>query len=391
MRMLEGFVRFIGTGQKPTYNVINLPGAVYWQSLRFRGTDVIIQYDRGNNSVSILVNEGEAELINSQTRESRSITAGQKLLINNDIPGQVQSMPAAQWQAMASKVNMPNANYTQAMNPDPDVSIPVNYIPALNAAVDEVRFYGGGINGVPLRQRVYGEKFSKFGLMYMYWELNLSHPDPRRRIDFSIDAIWYKEDGSEFARQTLNTNLQKSWTVSNHANGRGWREEGKWQPGTYTIVLSHQGTVIAVDSFTIFDMEPSTQNSFTISNLKAEVKELLFFEGGAGEFSLDQRRYDNIFAKNTTRYINWELSLDHSAPGQRIDFNIEAVWYKEDGSIMGSQTQKTFINPDWQNSKHTLGWGWKDAGYWTEGKYRVELSIGGKKIISGWFSIENKY
>jgi hypothetical protein len=100
-----------------------------------------------------------------------------------------------------------------------------------------------------------------------------------------------------------------------------------------------------------------------------------------------QRVYGYSFDRFTTRSIYWELDLAFPPPGQRIDFSVEAFWYKSDGSEMTRQTIAAFVNPDWGTSWHTLGFGFVEPGHWIPGTYRVDLYFQNRRIASGAFQI----
>jgi hypothetical protein len=98
--------------------------------------------------------------------------------------------------------------------------------------------------------------------------------------------------------------------------------------------------------------------------------------------------YKSEFARAETRYINWELNLTFPEPRRRIDFNIEAVWLRADGSVVTRQTQKSYIEPDWKSSWVYLGWGNRTPGVaWQAGSYAIELYIDGKKVASEKFRV----
>jgi hypothetical protein len=100
-----------------------------------------------------------------------------------------------------------------------------------------------------------------------------------------------------------------------------------------------------------------------------------------------QRVYRYGFDRFTTRSIYWELDLSFPPPGQRIDFQVEAFWYKADGTQMTHQTISAFVNPDWATSWHTLGFGFVEPGHWIPGTYRVDLYFQNQRIASGTFQI----
>jgi hypothetical protein len=113
-----------------------------------------------------------------------------------------------------------------------------------------------------------------------------------------------------------------------------------------------------------------------------------FFEG-PHDLTLEksQRVYRTNFDRSTARSIYWELDLRFPAPGRRIDFQVDAIWYNPDGSELRRQTLSAYVMPTWASSWHTLGYGWVDAGHWPLGTYHVELLFKGVRISSGSFQI----
>lgn len=117
--------------------------------------------------------------------------------------------------------------------------------------------------------------------------------------------------------------------------------------------------------------------------LNAKVTALRFFEGGYRPLPREQRKYDNRFEQSKTKYVSWELNLEHPAPSQRVPFVIRSVWYRPDGSILTRQSLPASLDNDSSSSYHTLGRG----GAWKPGLYQVDLYVEGTKIASGSFEI----
>jgi hypothetical protein len=129
-----------------------------------------------------------------------------------------------------------------------------------------------------------------------------------------------------------------------------------------------------------------------IPSLKARVTELLLFESAYDSPPANQRVYQQRFASDTTRYINWELNLEHPAPGHPIDFVITAIWYQDNGTPSWEeifrQTLDTSIEGDWTWSYYNLGYGCDDPkGCWEIDSYRVDIYVEGKMIASAPFQI----
>jgi hypothetical protein len=128
-------------------------------------------------------------------------------------------------------------------------------------------------------------------------------------------------------------------------------------------------------------------SGFPIPN--AKITGLRFFESGYDAMPKAQRRYTNRFEIQSTRYINWELDLVYPAVGSRIDFNIDAVWYRSDGSIFWRQSLPSHVLPDWKNSYHNFGRGCKTppCNDNRKGWYKVELFIGPNRFASGSYEL----
>jgi len=119
-----------------------------------------------------------------------------------------------------------------------------------------------------------------------------------------------------------------------------------------------------------------------------KVSAVQFFEG-PHDLTLEksQRVYRYSFDRFISRAIYWELDLNFPPPGRRIDFQVDAVWYKSDGSEMNRQTIPAFVFPEWGSSWHTLGYGYTEPGHWTPGTYRVDIYFKTMRIASGTFQI----
>jgi hypothetical protein len=131
-----------------------------------------------------------------------------------------------------------------------------------------------------------------------------------------------------------------------------------------------------------------TEPSSGLSIPGIKIAPLLFYEG-PHDLTLEksQRVYRQIFNRATARSIYWELDLTFPPPGRRIDFTLDALWYKPDGSELRRQTFPAHVDATWPNSWHTHGFGWVDAGHWPPGLYRVDLLFKGVRISSGSFQI----
>ena len=129
---------------------------------------------------------------------------------------------------------------------------PSGYIPLLNARVTNLRFCEGGYDAPPQQaQRTYSHSFAKAKTRSIYYELNLSYPVLKRRVNFDIDTTWYGPDGGIFGKTTNHCWAEAGWTDSNCCFGRGWNESGHFTTGNYRVDLFVQGGKVASGSFDI--------------------------------------------------------------------------------------------------------------------------------------------
>ncbi|NLI46277.1 MAG: hypothetical protein GX414_04140 [Acidobacteria bacterium] len=129
---------------------------------------------------------------------------------------------------------------------------PAAGIPSLQATVTNVKFHESGIDAAPPEQRIHATRFPRSTTRLVWWEINLAYPDPGRRIDFSVESLLYRPDGSLLNRQVQNYFIQSPWTSSSHYAGCGGLEPGTWAPGVYRVELHVAGQKVAEGSFEIF-------------------------------------------------------------------------------------------------------------------------------------------
>jgi hypothetical protein len=159
---------------------------------------------------------------------------------------------------------------------------------------------------------------------------------------------------------------------------------------TVYVTLLQKSPAIKPQDNSVLTQEPppvaTPSTGIPIPGLKTPAVQ--FFEG-PHDLTLDksQRVYRYSFDRFTTRSVYWELDLNFTQPGRRIDFQVDAFWYKADGSEMARQTLPAFVNADWGSSWHSLGYGYVEPGHWTPGTYRVDFYFRNMRVASGTFQI----
>jgi serine/threonine protein kinase len=142
---------------------------------------------------------------------------------------------------------------TRTPTPPPtQTPVPEWDIPSLPANVTELRFFEGGYDMPSHDERQYSSRFAASEARYIDYELNLEFPEPGRRVDFQVEAVYYNPDGTELTRFSADYHLEADWTTSWHAKGWGWDDPGKWSVGTYRVELYVDGQLAVSSSFEIY-------------------------------------------------------------------------------------------------------------------------------------------
>jgi hypothetical protein len=133
--------------------------------------------------------------------------------------------------------------------------------------------------------------------------------------------------------------------------------------------------------------KPTASSEWDIPSLPADLTELRFFEAGYNQPARDERVYSRRFAAAEARYISYELNLEFPERDSEAVFEVEAVYYRPDGSVLSDFVANYHLQPGWTTSWHAKGWGWDEPGNWSTGQYRVELYVEGQQIASDTFEI----
>jgi hypothetical protein len=125
------------------------------------------------------------------------------------------------------------------------------------------------------------------------------------------------------------------------------------------------------------------------TNLNSTVVGIKFFPGPTTGIPYGQRQYSDKFDAKSSTFIFWEVTLEYP-PGARpnvVEFPITAIWYDPAGKILTTQKSTAKVQPDWDSSVHSHGFGSSKPGIWPAGTYQVILKVGDQTLISGNFQV----
>lgn len=128
--------------------------------------------------------------------------------------------------------------------------------------------------------------------------------------------------------------------------------------------------------------------TYDISDLRANVGRIRLFASGDTLLARSARSYRTSFDADTTRFVNVELELTHPASTAAREAKIPCAYYDAAGAVFGRVEINAYVAAGETVSWQALGLGWKDAGNWTPGGYRVTCRFGGKTIGRSSFTIQ---
>lgn len=130
--------------------------------------------------------------------------------------------------------------------------IPAPVLAQAGVKVRGLRLFESGADGQTVDKRVYATRFSRDSVRFLNYELDLTYPDPKRTVEFTLRAFYYDATGQLMVFQSQNAHLEAGWTQSYHWNGYGWPDPGHWQPGKYRLDLFDGTDKVATLPFEIY-------------------------------------------------------------------------------------------------------------------------------------------
>lgn len=122
-----------------------------------------------------------------------------------------------------------------------------------------------------------------------------------------------------------------------------------------------------------------------ISSLDATVTDLRFFESGYDQPQYNE--YYSSFARNETRYINWEIRTVHPPADEDRQVEITHIYYRSSG-VIEQINKATYTFPaGWSETWQSWGYGYDQPARWTRDTYYVEILIDNVVVAAGSFEI----
>ncbi len=123
------------------------------------------------------------------------------------------------------------------------------------------------------------------------------------------------------------------------------------------------------------------------ASLGAEITDLQFYESGSDDVPYEERLFSDSFAKSTSRFINYQISVSRPETDLNAELTITARIYGSDGSLYAEFSRDLNIPSEYQNFWWAHGWGSSEAGGWPADTYTLKLFDGKNEIARGNFTV----
>jgi hypothetical protein len=118
---------------------------------------------------------------------------------------------------------------------------------------------------------------------------------------------------------------------------------------------------------------------------------LTFFESNKSPTKQKDRTYSTRFAKQTTRFITYELHLSNNQADKDQTYMLEATYFSPNRNVLWKETQRITIKSEWTGCGHRDGIGYSTPGNWELGTYQVVVRMPEIPIMAeGTFTISDE-
>lgn len=175
---------------------------------------------------------------------------------------------------------------------------------------------------------------------------------------------------------------KKAFVLALAALDRADEAIAKAKPGQKTLLQRNRTRCERF--FTVLLRDDNLVDMPVIACTDARVR---FFATGYEMLPVNDRRYQSVLSRQDTTFVGWQLDLAMPAPGKKINYLVKALWFAPDGRLLTHQSMNATCQADWTRPWHAASWGYRKAGNWVPGDYRVAFFINGRPAAESHFTI----
>lgn len=268
-----------------------------------------------------------------------------------------------------------------------------------------LKLYESGQNARPDNSTEYKNSFAKSSTRYVSFLVgakNLLY-NIRDHVPM-ITGTFYRQDGSQVGKATINLNISSSWDETDLWSGWGWTTPGNWQVGNYRLVLHFGSQQVAEAKFTVYDdtmgyvppttptipkvVVPQLPQVPSVETPQIQFQFVKLYESDKSAKPTSTTQYKNNFDRSSTRYISFVVGVKNLLYNVRDQKPlIVGYYYKADGTLLGKAPINVNVPKTWNEVDLWSGWGGTTPGTWQVGTYRLVIYFGSKQVTETTFTV----
>jgi len=120
-----------------------------------------------------------------------------------------------------------------------------------NLRLQQIKFFGSGPEAPAYNQRSYQSVFDTRSTKYINVEVNLTHNQPKDRVNFKVHVTILDSSGAKIHESTWDSWVDPGWSSSYRSVNFGANRVRNWERGNYTAQVEINGRPCGSQNFTV--------------------------------------------------------------------------------------------------------------------------------------------
>lgn len=222
-------------------------------------------------------------------------------------------------------------------------------------------------------KKKYRQVFDRYEATYIYAELsfyNKLFDDEDWNVQINLKCYSLKKGRKELCDLTFDRKVSKYDNVVYIREGWGNKKFGAfWKKGTYYWEAYIDEQKVATKYFYVEESDQKYLDPSAYINIRS----LKLYEGPYDDMPKDERVYYTTFAKDETRYVYVEVSLENLLPAKNWYCELFVKFYNGSRQLKGQTMKLHHVDKDEEVIDLSMHWGSNIKGSWTEDNYTAEI------------------
>lgn len=240
-------------------------------------------------------------------------------------------------------------------------------------------------------KKKYRQVFDRYEATYIYAELsfyNKLFDDEDWNVQINLKCYSLKKGRKELCDLTFDRKVSKYDNVVYIREGWGNKKFGAfWKKGTYYWEAYIDGQKVATKYFYVEESDQKYLDPSAYINIRS----LKLYEGPYDDLPKDERVYYTTFAKDETRYVYVEVSLENLLPVKNWYCELFVKFYNGSRQLKGQTMKLHHVDKEEDVIDLSMHWGSNIKGSWSEDTYTAEIIFMDKLLAVVPFEVNTDF